>query len=84
MLVSFPSKRELPDYYKTISQPISLNMMFNNCKTYNWQESKLWKDGHKLKKVMQAKLMELLEGGGYMTNDDNTLFSNDSWVVNVC
>ena len=86
VFVSLPSKRELPDYYKTISQPISLNMikkkiklgdyptlqqlsadlelMFNNCKTYNRQESKLWKDGHKLQKVMQAKLTELLEGGG--------------------
>ena len=68
--VQLPSKRELPDYYQTISNPISLNMikkkirtgdystiqqlaedlelMFNNCKTYNRQESKLWKDANKL------------------------------------
>jgi len=85
VFLSLPSKRELPDYYQTISQPISLNqirrkirngeyptlqhlgedmeIMFNNCKTYNRQDSKLWKDGNKLQKIMNTKLEELLEGG---------------------
>ena len=38
------------------------DLMFNNCKTYNRQESKLWKDGAKLQKVTQTRLAELLEG----------------------
>ena len=84
VFVSLPSKRELPDYYQTISNPISLNMikkkikngdystlqnlaedfelMFNNCKTYNRQESKLWKDAHKLQGVMTKKLQEIVDG----------------------
>jgi len=84
VFMSLPSKRELPDYYQTIAQPISLNqirrkirngeyptlqhlgedldIMFNNCKTYNRPDSKLWKDGNKLHKVMNARLEELLEG----------------------
>merc|ERR1712142_68312 len=85
VFISLPSKRELPDYYQTISHPISLNqikkkikngeyptlhhlgedldVMFNNCKTYNRPDSKLWKDGNKLQKVMTSKLEELLETG---------------------
>jgi len=85
VFLSLPSKRELPDYYQTIAQPISLNqirrkirngeyptlqhlgedleIMFNNCKTYNRQDSKLWKDGNKLQKFFNTKLEELLEGG---------------------
>ena len=38
------------------------DLMFENCKTYNRQESKLWKDGVKLQKVMQTRLMELQDG----------------------
>ena len=84
--VHLPGKRELPDYYQTISNPISLNMikkkirtgdystiqqlaedldlMFNNCKTYNRQESKLWKDANKLQRVMSNKLQEIVDGVG--------------------
>ena len=68
--LSLPSKRELPDYYQSIAQPISLNiirkklknseytetsalftdlnLMFENCKTYNRPESRLYKDACKL------------------------------------
>ena len=82
--VSLPSKRELPDYYQTITNPMSLNMikkkiktgdystlqdlaedlelMFNNCKTYNRPDSKLWKDANKLQKVMTSKLQEIVDG----------------------
>ena len=82
--VSLPSRRELPDYYQAISNPISMNMikkkiktgdystvqnvaedfelMFSNCKTYNRQESKLWKDANKLQKVMATKLQEIVDG----------------------
>ena len=82
--VSLPSKRELPDYYQTITNPISLNiikkkiktgeystlqdlaedleLMFNNCKTYNRADSKLWKDANKLQKVMTGKLQEIVDG----------------------
>jgi len=38
------------------------NLMFANCREYNRQESKLWRDGAKLHKVMQARLAELLDG----------------------
>ena len=38
------------------------DLMFENCKTYNRQESKLWKDGVKLQKVMQTRLLELQDG----------------------
>ena len=84
--VHLPSKRELPDYYQTISNPISLSvikkkirtgdystiqqlaadleLMFNNCKTYNRPESKLWKDANKLDKVMTNKLHEIVDGVG--------------------
>jgi len=40
-----------------------LDLMFNNCKEYNRQDSKLWKDANKLQKVMKARLEELLSGG---------------------
>ena len=82
--MALPSKRELPDYYQSITNPISMNMikkkirtgdystvqqlaedldlMFNNCKTYNRQESKLWKDANKLQKVMATKLQEISDG----------------------
>ncbi|XP_040572090.1 protein polybromo-1 isoform X2 [Lepeophtheirus salmonis] len=78
---TLPSKRELPDYYQTIMEPISLNMirkkmkageyaqlvdladdlntMFENCKTYNRPDSRLFKEGQKLQKIMHAKLEEL-------------------------
>lgn len=73
----------MPDYYQTISDPISLNQikkklklgeyttvtdlakdmdkMFENCKTYNRPDSKLYKDGAKLQKVMRSKMEELEE-----------------------
>ena len=76
-------RRELPDYYLNISEPISLNQikrklklgeyssmadmardmdkMFDNCKLYNRPDSKLYKDGAKLQKVMRNKLEELEE-----------------------
>ena len=82
--MALPSKRELPDYYQSITNPISMNMikkkirtgdystvqqlaedldlMFNNCKSYNRQESKLWKDANKLQKVMATKLQEISDG----------------------
>ena len=63
--LTLPSKRELPDYYLTIANPISLNnirkklknneyadssnlyedlnLMFENCKTYNRPDSRLYK-----------------------------------------
>ena len=77
------SRRELPDYYETIAEPMSLNMikrklklgeyskladvardmekMFDNCKLYNRPDSKLFKDGAKLQKVMRNKIEELEE-----------------------
>jgi len=84
VFMALPSKRELPDYYQSITNPISLNMikkkiktgdystvqqlaedldlMFNNCKSYNRQESKLSKDASKLQKVMATKLQEIVDG----------------------
>ena len=84
VFMALPSKRELPDYYQSITNPISMNMikkkirtgdystvqqlaedldlMFNNCKSYNRQESKLWKDANKLQKVMATKLQEISDG----------------------
>ena len=38
------------------------DLMFNNCKSYNRQDSKLYKDGAKLQKVMATRLQELLDG----------------------
>ena len=79
--LTLPSKRELPDYYEVIDEPISLNqirkklkagdyielpdlavdlnLMFENCKTYNRPDSRLYKEGVKLQKIMNAKLEEL-------------------------
>ena len=79
--LNLPSKRELPDYYEVIDEPISLNeirrklklgdyselpdlvsdlnLMFENCKTYNRPESRLFKEGTKLQKVMNAKVTYL-------------------------
>eukprot|EP00095_Tigriopus_kingsejongensis_P009080 maker-scaffold742_size103727-snap-gene-0.20 protein:Tk09080 transcript:maker-scaffold742_size103727-snap-gene-0.20-mRNA-1 annotation:"protein polybromo-1 isoform x2" len=79
--LTLPSKRELPDYYEVITEPISLNqirkklksseysqiseladdlnLMFENCKSYNRPESRLYKEGAKLQKIMNAKLEEL-------------------------
>lgn len=79
--LTLPSKRELPDYYLAIAEPISLNQirkklkggeysqlsqlahdlntMFENCKTYNRPDSRLFKDGAKLQKLVNNKLEEL-------------------------
>ena len=79
--LSLPSKRELPDYYQVIMEPISLNLirkklklneysqlvdladdlhtMFENCKTYNRSDSRLYKEGVKLQKIMNNKLDDL-------------------------
>lgn len=81
--LSLPSRRELPDYYKAIAEPISLNLikrkmkqgeysslqdlvedmdkMFENCKAYNRPDSKLYRDGVRLQKVMHSRLEELYE-----------------------
>ena len=86
--LTLPSKRELPDYYLAIAEPISLNqirkklksgeysqlseladdlnLMFENCKTYNRPDSRLFKDGAKLQKLMNNKLEELA-----MDDDDD-------------
>jgi len=48
------------------------DLMFNNCKTYNRQDSKLWKDGSKLQKVMKTRLAELLEGGDDVSASSTT------------
>ena len=51
--------------YSTIQQLAEdLELMFNNCKTYNRQESKLWKDANKLQRVMNNKLQEIVDGVG--------------------
>ncbi len=89
--LTLPSKRELPDYYVEIAEPISLNqirkklkqgeyselseladdmnLMFENCKQYNRPESRLYKEGLKLQKMMANKVEELEmddedDGGG--------------------
>lgn len=36
-----------------------MNVMFENCKSYNRMDSRLYKDGVKLQKIFQAKLEEL-------------------------
>ena len=87
--LTLPSKRELPDYFLAIAEPISLNqirkklkggeynsrlslladdlnLMFENCKSYNRPDSRLFKDGAKLQKLMNNKLEEL-----EMDDDDN-------------
>jgi protein polybromo-1 len=80
--LTLPSKRELPDYFVAIPDPISLNLirkklkageyanqlteladdlntMFENCKTYNRPDSRLYKEGAKLQKMMNQRLEEL-------------------------
>lgn len=80
--MTLPSKRELPDYYMTITNPISLNvirkklkngdyngetsglyedlvLMFENCKTYNRPDSRLYKDACKLQKFTKNKYEDL-------------------------
>ncbi len=79
--LSLPSKRELPDYYVTIANPISLNvirkklksneysdtaglfedlnLMFENCKTYNRPDSRLFKDACKLQRLLKNKYEDL-------------------------
>ena len=79
--LTLPSKREFPDYFDVVDEPISLNQirkklksreyghldelasdfstMFDNCKSYNRPDSRLYKDGLKLQKIFQAKLEEL-------------------------
>ena len=79
--LTLPSKRELPDYYVTIANPISLNvirkklksneytdtaglfedmnLMFENCKTFNRPESRLFKDACKLQRLLKNKYEDL-------------------------
>jgi len=38
-----------------------LDKMFENCKTYNRPDSKLYRDGVRLQKVMHSRLEELYE-----------------------
>jgi hypothetical protein len=46
----------------TLSFPFSLlDKMFENCKTYNRPDSKLYRDGVRLQKVMHSRLEELYE-----------------------
>ena len=80
--LTLPSKRELPDYYMTIANPISLNnirkklkgneyngdsatlyadlnLMFENCKTYNRPDSRLYKDACKMQRLLKNKYEDL-------------------------
>jgi hypothetical protein len=46
----------------TFSFPfLLLDKMFENCKTYNRPDSKLYRDGVRLQKVMHSRLEELYE-----------------------
>jgi hypothetical protein len=46
----------------TLSFPfLHLDKMFENCKTYNRPDSKLYRDGVRLQKVMHSRLEELYE-----------------------
>ena len=38
--------------------------MFENCKTYNRQDSRLYKDGCRLQRVLKLKLDEIEAGSG--------------------
>ncbi|XP_059470820.1 protein polybromo-1 [Neocloeon triangulifer] len=49
-------------HYGTVSEIAGdLNIMFENAKKYNRNDSKIYKDAVKLQKVMQSKVQELLE-----------------------
>jgi hypothetical protein len=41
-----------------------LNLMFENCKTYNRPDSRLYKDGCRLQRVLKLKLDEIEAGSG--------------------
>ena len=38
---------------------VDMNLMFENCKNYNRPDSRLFKEGVKLQKIMNQKLEEL-------------------------
>lgn len=92
--LQLPSKRELPDYYVAIPNPLSLNMirkklknneynneisnlfedldvMFENCKTYNRPDSRLFKDACKLQRIMKNKLDDLEDDEEDDDDDEN-------------
>lgn len=92
--LTLPSKRELPDYYVTIANPISLNVirkklknneyadtqglfedlnvMFENCKTYNRPDSRLYKDACKLQRLLKNKYEDLETESEEESDEDNS------------
>ena len=98
--LTLPSKRELPDYYLTIANPISLNnirkklksneyadsanlyedlnLMFENCKTYNRPDSRLYKDACKMQRLLKNKYEDLeSESEEESSEDDEDLEVSD-------
>merc|ERR1712083_1157303 len=81
--LNLPLKKDLPNYYKLISKPISLsiirnkiksgeyskiglaglnsdmNLMLENCKSYNGPDCKIFKDACKLQKILQRRYEDL-------------------------
>ncbi|XP_069101022.1 protein polybromo-1-like isoform X18 [Argopecten irradians] len=83
IFIELPSKRDYPDYYQVILQPIDMvtieakikgekyysenelivdfELMFNNARHYNEEESQVYKDANTLEKLVKNKWRNMLQ-----------------------